>query len=391
MLAAAGRGNQLEELREAVAESAAEHPQWLAGPLLLALIDLRQKKEADVQTVCKPLLAATGTDSNLMYTRWTVGLELESHPEHRDLAGELYRLAATKSSTVSSQFQYSAAASLVRLYQLQGRKEEARSFLKQAVQGDLSRNATLSLPASLQANNVVFIAKVFEELDDPASALKAYRDVLSNSASNDPRLAPVVIPSQPDYFKQQAQQGLQSLLTRLSSRPGNVVALLTPSDKAPAGAPVIDLLIGVGMPSSTPLRPVDTPLTKLLRPAGLSSADESKLETHLTSLAAQHPRDLSVGVVNALFAVKGKDAAKTQEAFDQLLQLVEQTPLEDLPAGQRPNARQRSDAAQQVGLWLVARECLKQPQQQGVLPAGCLPASFSSIDRLPSGTILHFS
>ena len=44
-----------------------------------------------------------------------------------------------------------------------------------------------------------------------------------------------------------------------------------------------------------------------------------------------------------------------------LLQLLDQTPLEPLPSGTRPNSRQRAVAARLIPLWVVARACWKQP------------------------------
>src|SRR5204863_8535999 len=41
-------------------------------------------------------------------------------------------------------------------------------------------------------------------------------------------------------------------------------------------------------------------------------------------------------------------------------------PLDELPSGAGANSRQRAEAARWLGLWLVARECLKAPDQRDV-------------------------
>ena len=45
--------------------------------------------------------------------------------------------------------------------------------------------------------------------------------------------------------------------------------------------------------------------------------------------------------------------------FDRVSAILKET-LEELKTGQRANARQRAEAAQQVGVWLIARRRLAQ-------------------------------
>src|SRR5205085_4102021 len=65
-------------------------------------------------------------------------------------------------------------------------------------------------------------------------------------------------------------------------------------------------------------------------------------------------------------ASKRTNASKREESVARLAKLVDEAPLEELAARQRPNSRQRAEAAQQVGLWLVARECLATPAYRAV-------------------------
>jgi hypothetical protein len=94
------------------------------------------------------------------------------------------------------------------------------------------------VPSSMRVDSWIAIAKQFEELDAPADALKVYRDVLNENVSNS---GPIFV-GQPDYYKQQAQQGMQALLTRVGKRPSDVIALLSPDAKASAGASALDLM-----------------------------------------------------------------------------------------------------------------------------------------------------
>src|SRR5262249_24724289 len=97
LLASATQSSSLDALRNEIAAKAAEQPAWLAGPVLLALIDLRQKKTIDAEQVMKPLLDTRTSDYRMMYVRWIVGQELQGVPSARDVAIQLYERAAIES------------------------------------------------------------------------------------------------------------------------------------------------------------------------------------------------------------------------------------------------------------------------------------------------------
>jgi predicted Zn-dependent protease len=359
LLLAATKANLVAELRSEIATAAAEQPNWQAGPVLLALIDLKQRKEVDVPAIAKPLLDAKTNTSSLMYTRCVFAQELESHPEHRELAAHLYSLAVLSGTTSWPQFQFSPANSVVRLYKQLGRNDEAVAFLRKMIRGETSSASNYTLPASMRAESMSAIAKYFEQLDAPADALQIYRDILNDNLGRVSSSAIVVSPTSNSY-KQEAQRGLQSMLTRIAKRPGDVIALLTPTEKRSAGTPAIDLFMDVGGGAPGPLHLIDSPMTKAIRADKLTADTRPVVESHLASLAEKYPRDFSVAIIRALFTLDEAAAQKTSAGLDQLLALVDQTPLEEISAGQRPNSRQRAEAAQQVALWLVARECLPQ-------------------------------
>ena len=86
----------------------------------------------------------------------------------------------------------------------------------------------------------------------------------------------------------------------------------------------------------------------------------ASLDQPLESLAKTHPGDLSVAIVVALRALASDDSQRIAPALERLNELVKKSTLEPLPAGTRPNARQRTDAARQLPLWFVARACERQ-------------------------------
>src|SRR5204863_5210996 len=99
-------------------------------------------------------------------------------------------------------------------------------------------------------DGVLAIAKQLEELNAPADALKVYRDIVNDKVGI--TFPTMVVSGQPDYFKQQAQQGMQSLLTKVGKRPGDVIALLSPDEKASASGPALDLMLDLGRASNAP-------------------------------------------------------------------------------------------------------------------------------------------
>ena len=118
--------NQLTKLREQVAASMVEHPQWRGGPVILGLIDLRQGKPVDVAAVIRPLIDAPGNDYELCYTRWIVGQELADREGNGELAIKLLERAVLPNDDMNDQFEYSPKRALVQLYKESGQHDDAQ-------------------------------------------------------------------------------------------------------------------------------------------------------------------------------------------------------------------------------------------------------------------------
>ena len=110
-------------------------------------------------------------------------------------------------------------------------------------------------------------------------------------------------------------------------------------------------------------RELDKAALRSLLAESLAACDAEQLaalDLPLESLRKAHPDDLSVAIATALRALAGDDPKRTDSALVRLLQLLEETPLEPLRSGARPNARERALAARLIPLWPVARACWKQ-------------------------------
>ncbi len=84
----------------------------------------------------------------------------------------------------------------------------------------------------------------------------------------------------------------------------------------------------------------------------------------------KHPDDLGLAICEALRAMSASGASPAAPALARLVRLVE----EDAARGTRsqatePMRAQRSAAAKQIPLWLVARACWKPEGRQGSAPS----------------------
>jgi hypothetical protein len=110
---------------------------------------------------------------------------------------------------------------------------------------------------------------------------------------------------------------------------------------------------------------MSSPVEDALR-AAKSAEPKQTVQIRVAGLLEKYPNDFSVQVIAALAALADSRADEFAEAAARLKKLTEESPLEALPEGARANSRQRNEAARWLGLWLVARECLKSPAQREV-------------------------
>ena len=92
-------------------------------------------------------------------------------------------------------------------------------------------------------------------------------------------------------------------------------------------------------------RELDKAAVRSLLAESLAACDARQLaalDEPLELLRKAHPDDLSVAIATALRALAGDDPKRIESALERLLQLLDKTPLEPLPSGTRPNARQRA-------------------------------------------------
>ncbi len=363
VLDTATRNNDLPKLREEILQAHADCPEWLAGKAIVALIDLRMGREANLREELKPLLETKLNDYTMRHVRWIIGQEIDSKPQWRELAIELYTPTLEPSNDSMDEFEYSPARRLVKVYQDAGQREEARRVLLTAASAKETErfSSDPAYNAYRRSQRLASLGRQFVQLEFPIEAMKVYRELLSD-------LSLAEVATSPNYGsmvernRTQARQELQSITEKVAADTSGdaLAAILTPAANAPPELPAVDLMLFASS-SGGKMATIESTLARVLRGA-LKPAAAETARTQLAELAQQRPRDFSVLIAQTLLVLTEKDEAQSGQALKRLEQLVDEVPLEELPTGQRPNSRQRTEAAQQIGLWLAARECFRKPE-----------------------------
>jgi tetratricopeptide (TPR) repeat protein len=348
--------SQLDAVTREVEQAVGQKPQWAPGKALLALLRLRRGQVDPVRPALQELLE--DKQVNLSYTTaWVLGQEVEATAP--DLAIRFYErtFSDTNGQRFSMDFQSSPAPRLVELYRRAGRNTDARNLILKLAKADSGRRffpEEENIRQKLQEK--INLAEQLLKLDYPLDALRMYDEALSKPADLE-----ALRRTGRDSVEQQARQGLTHTLETLNPQAltRTLRDLLKPASKEPKSDTAVDLLLLI-----QPRELHQISLTSLLGRAlqAASGAPEALQQVRLilNDQRKQNPRDLSVYIASALAAFAEGKSEQTTAALADLTRVVEETPLEELAAGARANARQRAEAARQLGLWLVAKECNKQ-------------------------------
>jgi tetratricopeptide (TPR) repeat protein len=365
LLEATRRQNRLRTLTGEIEQVLSKHPEWSAGKALLAVVNLKRGRIAEARRLWRQLLDDKQNPMP-MWPRVVFGQELRDYESMRDLVLETFEGAAEDMrEEMNMDYSWNPLHQLVQIYREEGRKKEARALmLKFHRPADNTFDPGYSAYQRIQ--NATSLANGFTEMGCPIDALR-----LCNDLFNDSETLEAAANWNGPWMKQQAETALNNAIKGLT--PETLVEavrdVLTPRQEHKGDASALDLLLLI--------RPHDLPdarLTSFLERALTEAAKKPEMRAQaaetLGKLLAERPRDLSVLIAAALQTLntspqhqRGERGVSTpwSEAIDRLTKLVASSPLEKLEQGKRANARQRAEAAQQIGLWLIARACLRSP------------------------------
>lgn len=355
----ASQQGKLETLEDDLEASLRVQPGWAGGRALLAIVKARRGRTTEARKILKALLADA---KNPMppFVCWITAQGTEDVAALEDLVIELYQ-GATKSSDDEDQnldFNNTPSGGLFALYQRMGRTDEALALLNKFVTAEPRGHGAasgLELDSRSRFQRISSLGQSYLTLGHPVEMIRIYAKMLADGVPAD-----LVAQWGSVAFDVMIQSSIQNGLDRIDrdTVAAAVPGLVKPADSSSASAPALDLVLLVHP------RQIESGEVKSLTATVLQVARErpellGPVRQALTPLVESRPRDFSVQIARTLlsFAEGKPDAVGASVAS--LTKLVDETPLEKIPNGVRANARQRADALQQVGLWVVARECWK--------------------------------
>jgi tetratricopeptide (TPR) repeat protein len=363
LLSIARKQQRLPELRAEVQAVSAKHPDWLAGKVLLAIIEIQSGNKEAGKKIWQEVFDDPKLDIPPL-ARFILCQELEFYAGVEDMALKTLE-GGIDDMLKDGSFEYSSspARRLIWWYEQLGRKEDAKKLQLRFLtteQSDPGYGGGYWQYRIVQ--NRLSIADELQRLGETVEAVRIYNRLLADQTMLDQA-------SQyyggGDRFDQMVEQGLQNALRSLKpgKLPQAVGALLTTHEITATNTSALDLVILLESRelSKAKLNSVFAAAIKSTEKAPEVRRDAI---AKLSELVKKYPSDFSVQTAAALAAFANAKPENIQAALARLVKLVEATPLEALPANGKPNARHRAEALPQVALWLVARECLSKDKER---------------------------
>ncbi len=365
LLEGATKQNKFDLLAKEIDEGLKRFPEWSGGRAIKAIIQVRQGKVEEAKAALEDLLAKEKDMPSA--ARMIVGQELDGVKPLADLELKLYEGAVANDDS-GIEYQWGPAKRLVTLYHQAGKDAEARELVLKYARKPSDRNygpGNQAYAGYQRMTNAIAFAQQMMELGYPADAVRFYEEILGDTEAIE---GTKQVYGGQDHMIQQARQQLDQALKGVTAKNlGQTLLALTPPPATPdpkakekPTTPPVDLVLIVNP------RELDKSAVTSLFSEALNSAAKAKnleiinqVKAALEKRSEADPKDLTTAIGSALVAIAEGNSDAIDKTSARLVELVEESPLDPIPADARPNARQRADAARQLGLWLVARECLK--------------------------------
>ena len=363
LLESAAKQSKLESLATEIQERLKKFPEWYAGQAILALIRGRQGRVDKARDALANIFKVAREQDGFVPSTacWIIGQEMEKYETMRGLTISLFEEAMkdTSDNGINGQIEYTPARRLIELYKKADQKDKARAIVLQFAK---KREDPAGYPPGYMAQqnlqNLTECAQILTGLGYPTDAVKLYTDVFNDEEGWQ---SISQWSGNSDYYLRNARQGMKTAMagfTSESTLAASLKTLRTPRPDLKPGMAVLDMVLMVDP------KTIDNATFKsLYAEALLAVASRLPLRREtaddLAKLAEQYPEDFSVAIAEALLRLIADSADSGDKPVRRLMELVDKRPLDDLSASARPNARQRSEAYQRIGLWLVARACWK--------------------------------
>jgi protein involved in temperature-dependent protein secretion len=379
LMDAAQSQNKLDALFEEVTAKREELPAWGGGMALLAIIDARRNRMEAAQQQLSAMMDELQEAIPLM-ARYQMAQLLMPYDALHELLVRLYEEGMHEYQQQSWGWGSGPKHDLARLYVSVGRKSDARDILvKSWSESDFSQyyGYNVGYAAYRKINYGQQVAQQLVESGFPVDALRICHDV-----TGDPQLLQQArqyrgdsMRQEIDRVEQQAAQAVtpETLLEALTlwvpptstetatddtgSDDGHDDSEL---DDDRAQRPAFDLMLSVQPPTMKEAR-VTSVFETAVAAAATDAAVVEQIGEQLDQIDADQQTQLGLDVTGALLAFAASDSSPQQlESVERVAGYLRDHPLEELKEGERPNARQRREAAEQLAVWLVARKALAQ-------------------------------
>lgn len=384
--------DKMADLRTAIEESIKQNAGWYGGEAMLALIDLKQgKKDAAKERFEKLVAKDEVLKSMPPDTCWIIGQELDQFEDTRAVALQLFESASNNAQNRgNNQLQYSPLSRLVKLYGQMNRKEDARQMLLKQLRTSPNAQYDAQYASYMRIENSVWAGDQFLDLGFPVDAIRLYRQLIDDADGLEQ--AGNWYGNRPDYFASKAQAGLKKALGSIKEGDAKeaVKQLLTPNSDLNADGPALDLMVSVPDAKTIRTKHIESSLATLLESISREAKLGPEIDERLATLAAERPNDLSAPIALAAFRRETK-SDQAVESLKSLVAALEAKPLEEIPAGRRPNSRQRREALERAAVWIVARDYLLDKEQKEVaekLATTALEAARRQVDNTYTAAIL---
>ncbi len=360
LLSAAARQNKLEALADEIRQGMAKTPEWSGGKVFLAMIQVRRNKYDEARKLIEDLLANDTKEKDPIPhdTRLFLAQEIENYGPFQQIALRLFETADKEDNNNNGlDFEWHPVRKLIAMYRKLGRTEEARDIVLRFAKRPSGNNYDGNYAAYRRVENATALGRELLELGYPADAVPLYGSLLADSETL--RAVEQFYGGGSDnYMVTQLRQGLSQAMRGINGKTiaPTVRTLLKPGGGTGGDALSLVLLVN---PREMDRAAVTSLFAETTKAAAKTPALLAELKKGLADLSAKNPKDFSVQIAECLTTAAEGNAGRFAEAAGRLAKLADELPLEDVSEGARPNARQRTEAARRLGLWLVARECWK--------------------------------
>ncbi len=343
--------DQLKTLASDVEKARQQFPNWKAGEVLLALIDLRRGRVAagrDSLVALLPTMRPVMKTSPLI--PWEIANELARHDESFDAAVQYYEAALHERGIEAWTASSSPVRGIIQTLAERGRKTDARRMLLALLPANVQRGGDLSqLPSAIELNVAQWIGRELRGIGYPIDAIHIYQGALERTESksygnggHDPRT------------------DLQSSLL-IAFKELQPAALLDYFAAVGDAAPQLDLQLFV-TELTTPSVRLRSRWTPLLEAIATNADHTATLKSLLAKACERHPDDLSTRILATQLALLTKDEPGAKSLVNQLVRYAEEHPLEPLSKSTITATMQRRASQPHLALWLIARAAWTVPE-----------------------------